>query len=105
MNVTEFNNLLRLLGSAFSINLIGGVCLAVAQTPSRATHPVPPTPPTRDPYTPGYITAKELPDGTNPPVNADGNFIVAPTYDRVPELCLGEGVSPGSGVRVHGGFD
>ncbi|MGC1781964.1 MAG: hypothetical protein WA708_05555, partial [Acidobacteriaceae bacterium] len=34
---------------------------AIAQTP-----PAPrPTPPTRDPHTPGYVTAKELPDGEN----------------------------------------
>jgi len=39
-----------------------------------------PAPPTRDPHTPGYVTAKELPDGANPPANVDGNFIIGPTY-------------------------
>jgi len=99
MNITEVDNrskLLCLLSSAFSINLIGGVCLAVVQTPSRATHPVRPTPPTRDPHTPGYVTAKELPDGTNPPVNADGNFIIGPTYDPVRDMSLREGVLEGA---------
>jgi enterochelin esterase-like enzyme len=38
-------------------------------------------PPTRDPNTAGFVTAKELPDGRNPPVNADGNFILGPTHE------------------------
>ena len=39
-----------------------------------------PTAPTRDPHTPGYVTAKELPDGAVPPIDADGNFIIGPTH-------------------------
>jgi hypothetical protein len=46
-----------------------------------AQHPARPTPPTRDPNTPGYIAAKELPDGANAPVNTDGNFILGPTHN------------------------
>jgi len=37
-------------------------------------------PPIRDPSTPGYVSAKEVPDGTNPPANVDGNFILGPTH-------------------------
>jgi enterochelin esterase-like enzyme len=37
-------------------------------------------PPTRDPATPGYVAAKELPDGAVPPANVDGNFIIGPTH-------------------------
>jgi len=99
MNITEVDNrskLLRLLSSAISISLIGGLCLAMAQTPSTATHPVRPTPPTRDPHASGYVAAKELPDGTNPPANADGNFIIGPTYDTVPEMSAGEGLPQGA---------
>jgi enterochelin esterase family protein len=44
-----------------------------------------PTPPTRDPHTPGYVTAIELPDAAIPPANADGNFILGPTHNRAPE--------------------
>ena len=51
-----------------------------------STPPARPTPPTRDPHTAGYVAAKELPDGTNPPANVDGNFIIGPTYDRAPEM-------------------
>ena len=41
-----------------------------------------PAPPTRDPHTPGYVSAKELPDGTIPRPDADGNFIIGPTHKR-----------------------
>jgi enterochelin esterase family protein len=30
--------------------------------------------------------ARELPDGTIPPVDADGNFIIGPTHNRAPEM-------------------
>jgi enterochelin esterase-like enzyme len=45
-----------------------------------------PTPPTRDPHTPGYVEAKELPDDTVPPVDINGNFIIGPTHNRAPEM-------------------
>src|SRR4029077_3308343 len=45
-----------------------------------------PVPPTRDPHTPGYVQATELPDGTLPSPAADGNFIVGPTHSPAPEL-------------------
>jgi len=48
-----------------------------------------PTPPTRDPHTPGYVTAKELSDGTVPPASADGNFILGPTHDAAAESADG----------------
>jgi enterochelin esterase-like enzyme len=43
-------------------------------------------PPTRDPNSPGYVSAKELPDGSIPPANADGNFIIGPTHNAAPEM-------------------
>jgi enterochelin esterase-like enzyme len=63
--------------------------------PAPATRPVPPT---RDPNTPGYVTAKELPDGTLPPPGAEGNFIIGPTHNPAPEMAL-----PAAGLRgtVH----
>ena len=48
-----------------------------------------PTPPTRDPHTPGYVAAKELPDGAVPPANVDGNFILGPTHDAAAESADG----------------
>ncbi len=65
-----------------------------AQTP--APRPPRPTPPTRDPNTPGYVKAKDLPDGELPPANADGNFILGPTHNPAPESTVREGVPQGT---------
>jgi enterochelin esterase-like enzyme len=62
---------------------------APAQTPASPQSPARtarPTPPTRDPHTPGYVTAKELPDGANAPAAEDGNFIIGPTHNPAPEM-------------------
>jgi enterochelin esterase family protein len=59
-----------------------------SQQPAAAP-PARPTPPTRDPHTSGYVTATELPDGANPPANADGDFILGPTHP------------PASGMSKH----
>ena len=56
---------------------LAGVALAQQRTR--------PQPPTRDPHTPGYVAAAELPDGENAPANADGNFILGPTHNAAPE--------------------
>ena len=73
------------------IGLLAGASLAMAQAPP-ATRP---TPPTRDPHTPGYVTASELPDGSNPPANADGNFIIGPTHQPADAMSVHEGVPQG----------
>ncbi len=67
---------------------------ASAQTP--APNPARQTPPTRDPNTPGYVTAKDLPDGTNAPANADGNFILGPTHNRAPEMIAWDDIQKGT---------
>jgi enterochelin esterase-like enzyme len=82
----------RLLSIAFLISLTTGL----AQTPAAAPRPPRPTPPTRDPHTPGYVTAKELADGANAPANADGNFILGPTHNPAPEMTVQEGVPQGT---------
>jgi enterochelin esterase-like enzyme len=69
---------------------------AMAQAPPAAAHPTRPAPPTRDPRTPGYVIAKELPDGTNAPANADGNFIIGPAHNPAPEMTMQEGVPQGT---------
>ncbi len=51
--------------------------------------------PTRDPHTPGYVTATELPDGQNPSPKADGNFIIGPTHPAAPEMTAQDGVPQG----------
>ncbi len=54
-----------------------------------------PGPPVRDPHTPGYVEATELPDGQLPPADADGNFIIGPTHTPAPEMTPGADVPKG----------
>ena len=66
-------------------------------TPPAQTAPPPrPTPPTRDPNTPGFVAAKELPDGAVPPADANGNFIIGPTHNPAPEMTAQDGVPQGT---------
>jgi enterochelin esterase-like enzyme len=68
-----------------------------APLPPGAARPQPRPPnPTRDPHTAGYVTAKELPDGTNAPANEDGNFILGPTHPAASEMAAREGVPQGA---------
>ncbi|HWE94330.1 MAG TPA: alpha/beta hydrolase-fold protein [Tepidisphaeraceae bacterium] len=69
------------LRSAFLIALMAGVVPAMADT--------------RDPHTPGYVDAKELPDGAVPPPDVDGNFIIGPTHNRAPEMTAHDDVPHG----------
>ncbi len=89
----------RLLSIACLISLITGWEPALAQDPppaaAAAPRPARPAAPTRDPNTPGYVTAKELPDGANAPVKSDGNFILGPTHNAAPEMTVQEGVPQG----------
>ncbi|HEY1599074.1 MAG TPA: alpha/beta hydrolase-fold protein [Pirellulales bacterium] len=55
-----------------------------------------PTPPTRDPHTPGFVEAQELPDGSVPPADVDGNFIIGPTHTRAPEMEIQQEVPQGT---------
>ncbi len=76
---------------------VQAVVPAPAQTPSPASAPVritlapqPKAParrefPIRDPHAPGYVAAKELPDGTIPMPTVDGNFILGSTHPAAPE--------------------
>jgi enterochelin esterase-like enzyme len=86
----------RLLSIAFSISLLTGLDPAMAQAPAPAARPARPTPPTRDPNTPGYVTAKELPYGAKAPAKADGNFILGPTHNPAPEMTAQEGAPQGT---------
>jgi iron(III)-enterobactin esterase len=73
--------------------LTGSIALAGAgQTAAvpQAQQTARPTPPTRDPHSPGYVQAKELPDGTVPPPDQDGNFIIGPTHPPAPEMTAQE---------------
>jgi len=108
--------MVRQFSIAVWISFMAGAAVARAQTPGGgpsvrdltgpainlgpATQPARPnrTPPTRDPHTAGYVTATELPDGTNPPADADGNFIIGPTHNAAPEMAVQAGVPQGTVV-------
>jgi len=83
--------------------------LAAATLPAAAVQtsaPPPPTsavratPPTRDPHTPGYVPATELPDGTVPAPTANGNFLLGPTHTPAPESAVNPGVPQGTLVDI-----
>src|SRR4051812_38141437 len=63
--------------------------------PAQARPPRPPAP-ARDPHTPGYVTAKELPDGAVPSPKEDGNFILGTTHNPAPETVVQENVPQGT---------
>jgi len=80
------------IDSLSTLLLLGGIAVidpVSGQSPSpsqpSAQHAERPTPPTREPNTPGYVTARELPDGSTPAPDADGNFILGPTHNVPPE--------------------
>lgn len=56
-------------------------------------------PPTRDPHSPGYVAARELPDGTIPPADADGNFIIGPTHNSAPGMSAGNAALKGTVIE------
>src|SRR5450432_848008 len=88
MKLAKITNGIALL--CVMLNLMACVKPAMAQVSTQtlpsAALPARPAPPARDPNTPGYVTARELPDGTNPPADADGNFIIGPTHNPAPEM-------------------
>jgi enterochelin esterase-like enzyme len=87
MKIAKMIHDAALLGAV--LNLTTGVNPAMA-APAR------PATPTRDPNTPGFVTARELPDGTNAPVDTDGNFILGPTHNRAPEMTVQTNVPQGT---------
>src|SRR5438046_925299 len=86
----------RSLSTSLLVSLVAILNPVSGQSPPSAQHTERPTPPTRNPNSPGYVTAKELPDGRNPPPNADGNFIIGPTHDVPPEMSVQDGIPKGT---------
>jgi enterochelin esterase family protein len=87
----------RPLRVAFLLAVLASVNLQMTATaqqkPPRRARPAPPA---RDPKTPGYVAAQELPDGTIPRPDVDGNFIIGPTRKRAAEMIAQEGVPKGT---------
>lgn len=84
------------LYTAVLLGLIGIIYPGFGQSLPSAQHAERPAPPTRDPNSPGYVMAKELPDGSVPPANADGNFIIGPSHPVAPGMTAENGVPKGT---------
>jgi enterochelin esterase-like enzyme len=55
--------------------------------------------PVRDAHAPGYVAARDLPDGTVPPATADGDFVIGPTHPAAAETTVVEGVPQGTVIE------
>src|ERR1017187_4974497 len=95
----SFPNWIGLFSLMGSMGGAGGQTPPPQPAPTAATRPARPIPPTRDPGTTGYVSARELPDGSNAPANADGNFILGPTHNPAPEMTVQDGVPQGTVVE------
>src|SRR5947209_2350877 len=82
--VTE--NIIMFRNPTIVLAMIVMTALVPVMGQAPTARPARPTPPTRDPNTPGYVNAQELPDGTLPAPNADGNFIIGPTHNPAAEM-------------------
>ena len=72
-----------------------GTCAGVASSDSTSLLDFSTLPPTRDPRSPGYPPAIELPDGQVPSPRQDGNFIIGLTHPAAPEMTPQAGVARG----------
>jgi iron(III)-enterobactin esterase len=93
MKIVKMTSGAALLGVMW--NLTADVNPARAQATNQIPPAARPIPPTRDPHTPGYVMARELPDGETPPADTDGNFIIGPTHTRAPEMTAQTNVPQG----------
>ncbi len=80
----------RLARVSFLLGILAAPNFALAQAAAAASQAERPTPPARDPHSAGYVSAKELSDGTIPPADADGNFIIGPTHNPAEELSVAD---------------
>jgi enterochelin esterase-like enzyme len=83
----------RVSSLVFLISLVAAAQDKIAAPPPPPSRPAPPT---RDPSTPGYVKATELPDGEIPSPKKDGNFIIGATHNPAKESTAQEGVPQGA---------
>jgi iron(III)-enterobactin esterase len=86
---------------AILVTLTASINSSFGQAQPSGQHTERPAPPARDPNTPGYVAAKELPDGTNPPANVDGNFIIGPARIVASEMLAQDSVSNGTVIEFE----
>ncbi len=70
-----------------------------APAPQTIARPARPLPPTRDPHSPGFVAATELPDGAVPPADVDGNFILGATHPPALQMSIHVGVPQGTIIQ------
>ncbi len=78
--------------------LFFGILIASIASPAHAQRRG--GPPARDPSGPGFVEAKEKPDGTLPSASENGNFIIGPTHPAAPETAVKEGVPQGEVIEL-----
>src|SRR5215475_6568293 len=81
------------------LSMIAAASPACGRASTRTQAAERPTPPTRDPHSPGYAGARDLPDGSVPPANADGDFVVGPGHTAAPELSRPESTLEGTVIE------
>ena len=79
---------------AIAIGLAGAAASLLAHNPQPASPGQ--GPPARDPLSPGYVKATELPDGAVPPVDATGNFIISAVHPPSADMSVKDGVPKGT---------
>ena len=101
----------RSLSIHLLVGLVAMTIAALGQADPPKQNAARPAPPTRDPHTPGYVTARQLPDGAVPPASVDGNFIIGPTYaapdmpaDGVPKGTVIEFTMNSSDSKIYPGI-
>ena len=88
---------LRLVAFGAALSGINPIMPHAATSQAQVTSPsTRPAPPTRDPNTPGFVTAKDLADGSVPPVDAEGNFVIGPTHTPAAEMLVHDDVPRGA---------
>ena len=95
MNIVKMICGALLQGSLLNLLWIGNPAMAQV-TDSRLSRSARQVPPVRDPHTPGYVAAAELPDGTIPSPDFDGNYIIGPTHNPAPEMMVQATVPQGT---------
>ena len=76
--------------------LLSGIIIFAQSTNTKPSVSERVPPPTRDPHTPGYVSATELPDGSIPSPDSNGNFIIGPTHNPAPEMTEQQNVPQGT---------
>lgn len=82
-----------------SLLCVSALCAVLAQTPPPANRPPRQPPPTRDPNTPGYVKKTVIPDGSNAPIDKDGDYVIGPNYKPAPEMTVQDGVPKGEVIE------